>query len=377
MSNKTQPEKDALLLAELNHLYVVENKPKETVLKELGLSEHKFRQLKKLGNIHKIKPRQFKSDILKRTTIAEIKEFFASHTAEETARHFDITLQNLKDFMDAYEFRHSDEEKAILRSETCSKLYGVPCVLQREDVQEASHSAAAVSKMLERQKQSNLAKYGVAWTPQRSDVKEKIAATNIKKYGNAGGWQTTADGRLKLHHIHSSQRYKDKEFKAKKRNASFNSSSQEECLLHELSDIFGKSNIKYQYKDSRYRFACDFYISSLDLFIELNLHWTHGDRPFDRDSQSSIKRLSELLRRSHESKFYANAVTTWTVRDPAKINAVKENKLDYISIYPKTIIFFKAGVSRAEIPCDAIHNIKQVASILKSELSSAIPATAI
>ena len=32
-------------------------------------------------------------------------------------------------------------------------------------------------------------------------------------------------------------------------------------------------------KYDRYPFACDFYISSLDLFIECNYHWTHGGKP--------------------------------------------------------------------------------------------------
>ena len=36
-----------------------------------------------------------------------------------------------------------------------------------------------------------------------------------------------------------------------------------------------------QYKDDRYPFACDFYIPSLDLFIECNYHWTHGGKPYE------------------------------------------------------------------------------------------------
>ena len=34
-------------------------------------------------------------------------------------------------------------------------------------------------------------------------------------------------------------------------------------------------------KYDRYPFACDFYISSLDLFIECNYHWTHGGKPYE------------------------------------------------------------------------------------------------
>ena len=43
------------------------------------------------------------------------------------------------------------------------------------------------------------------------------------------------------------------------------------------------------YKDERYPFNCDFYIGDLDIFIELNLHWTHGKEPFDVKNKENLK----------------------------------------------------------------------------------------
>ena len=41
------------------------------------------------------------------------------------------------------------------------------------------------------------------------------------------------------------------------------------------------SDVITQYKDDRYPFACNFYIPSLDLFIECNYHWTYGGKPYE------------------------------------------------------------------------------------------------
>lgn len=44
--------------------------------------------------------------------------------------------------------------------------------------------------------------------------------------------------------------------------------------------VFGNSNVCPQYTSERYPFLCDFYIKPLDLYIELNLYWTHGGHFF-------------------------------------------------------------------------------------------------
>ena len=85
-----------------------------------------------------------------------------------------------------------------------------------------------------------------------------------------------------------------------------------------------------QYKDARYPFACDFYIPSLDLFIECNYHWTHGGKPYE--GTENDKKIVEKWK-TKNTKFYNNAIQTWTVRDVNKRNTVKENKLNYIEFW--------------------------------------------
>ena len=84
---------------------------------------------------------------------------------------------------------------------------------------------------------------------------------------------------------------------------------------------------------------CDFYIKSLDLFIELNISWTHGGHPFDNENPSDIDILLKWQDKAKTSQYYKNAITTWTIRDPAKIATAKANKLNYIACYKEGELF--------------------------------------
>lgn len=47
-------------------------------------------------------------------------------------------------------------------------------------------------------------------------------------------------------------------------------------MYERLAVTFGPDDVVRQYRDPRYPFFCDFYVRSLDLFVECNFHWTHG-----------------------------------------------------------------------------------------------------
>lgn len=88
-------------------------------------------------------------------------------------------------------------------------------------------------------------------------------------------------------------------------------------------------------KDPRYPWHCDFYIKSLDLFIEINGIWTHGPHPFDENNQEDLKLLEKWKIKSKISKFYKKAIDGWTIRDILKRKPVKENNLKYIEIFSR------------------------------------------
>ena len=95
-------------------------------------------------------------------------------------------------------------------------------------------------------------------------------------------------------------------------------------------------NIEYifnQFIDDRYPFHVDFYIPSLDLFIELNIYWHHGKQPYYESSIKCNNQLQEWIEKSKISQNYKNAIFTWTQRDPKKRNIAKKNNLNYIECF--------------------------------------------
>lgn len=94
---------------------------------------------------------------------------------------------------------------------------------------------------------------------------------------------------------------------------------------------FGKDNIIYDYMSELYPFRCDFYIKSIDLYIELNSHWTHGGHSFDKNDKMDSEKLE--MWKSKNNNFYNAAIKTWTVKDVKKRNIARENNLKYIEIF--------------------------------------------
>ena len=117
----------------------------------------------------------------------------------------------------------------------------------------------------------------------------------------------------------------------KKMHGTLNTSKPEDKYYIYLSSQY--SEVIHHYKCSRYPFYCDFYIPSEDLFIELNLHWTHGGKPYVSTDEECQKQLTFWQEKAKTSKFYENAIYTWTVRDVEKARIAKENNLNYTSLY--------------------------------------------
>ena len=130
-----------------------------------------------------------------------------------------------------------------------------------------------------------------------------------------------------------------KSFETKLRNGTFKKvdTEAEIELYNVLIKLFGEDDIIHPYRDNnRYPFNCDFYIKSVDLFIELNRYWTHGGRPFDPNDELCQNQLERWKEKAKTSKFYKNAIDTWTVRDVHKMSVARENNLNYIYLYKES-----------------------------------------
>ena len=110
-----------------------------------------------------------------------------------------------------------------------------------------------------------------------------------------------------------------------RKNNTFNKSKTEEESYILLKEKY--PDIIRQYKSNAYPFLCDFYIPRLDLYIECNYSWTHGFHPYDKDNKEDQIKLNKWI--SKKTKYYDNAIKTWTIRDVNKRNIAKENKLNY------------------------------------------------
>ena len=92
-----------------------------------------------------------------------------------------------------------------------------------------------------------------------------------------------------------------------------------------------------------------FYIPAEDLFIELNFSWTHGEHPFDPANLEDLTKLQCWQEKAKTSQYYKNAITTWTVRDYAKITTAKANNLNYKLYYKEEDLYEQyAGFKRVK-----------------------------
>lgn len=204
-----------------------------------------------------------------------------------------------------------------------------------------------------------------AWNkgiPCPEDIKEKISKTKQEKSeeekalieakrkasrGNYGpswnkGIPMTEERKEHLHEYweNISKEEKDnilqKQYKTKTENGTFKnlSSLPEKRFGAALKNKFGEESVCIEYVDElRYNHRCDFYIKPLDLFIELNIEWTHGGHPFNSNNEKDISTLNIWKEKSKFSTFYANAIKTWTVSDVEKLADFRKNNLNYKIFY--------------------------------------------
>lgn len=172
--------------------------------------------------------------------------------------------------------------------------------------------------------------------------KNKIKITKKERYGdenynNINKISTIMKEKYGSKSFLSSEKYKqllnDNEWKqkliikqqnSKLKNNSFHVSLQEEEIYKLLVEKYGY--VKRQYKSKEYPFYCDFFIPSENLYIEYNGHWTHNKEPFiNSKKQQNI--LNEW--KNKKSKFYNNAIVTWTKRDVLKRETAEKNNLNW------------------------------------------------
>ena len=219
---------------------------------------------------------------------------------------------------------------------TCFKKYGVEYVTQTENNKIKSKETKFKKYgnenyvNIEKQKETCLKKYGVKYIVQTDFFKEKSKQTCLKKYGVDNYWKTNENIK-KSHSIEAINKCNE----TKKKNGTLNT-SKSELISYELLKNKYPDTVHHYKDNNRYPFVCDFYIPSLDLFIECQYGQFHHNRPYLGTEQDlhDIEILKENAKRKHEETGknkcrYDSELETWTIRDVKKRKIAKENNLNY------------------------------------------------
>ena len=176
----------------------------------------------------------------------------------------------------------------------------------------------------EKAKQTKLKKYNDQTFNNRTKAYQTMLNIyGVKNYANTQEWKD------KISDKKWQENRKKKEYETKKKHNSFNISKNENIIYNLLLEKY--NNVIRQYKSDLYPFHCDFYLPDLDLYIEYQGTWTHGLHPFNENNKEDIDKLN--LWKSKNSKYYDNAINTWTIRDVNKRNIAKQNNLNWIEFF--------------------------------------------
>lgn len=121
---------------------------------------------------------------------------------------------------------------------------------------------------------------------------------------------------------------KAKNLNTKSVNGTFNTSRIEEDVYLRLTEKFGHDDVVRQYKSKKYPYRCDFYIKSIDLYIEVNAFWTHNDHWFDKNNPSDVLEKNFLL-----EKYGTTWGNIWWLSDVRKRNSAIRHNLNYVVLW--------------------------------------------
>ena len=295
----------------------------------------------------KVKVMQYFKDLIKEISKEDILQYYneENHTIEESAKHFGVSFGMFIRILKYYAI-HKDKDKHTEQIKK-SKLekYGDENYNNRDKAKETCIEKYGVDnpfKDRERMINSYIEKLGVDHPMHDSEIAGRCISKHDYEEIHRKGAETYFNRTGYTNPSYNPESIK-KNLQTRITNGVFDSpgeSNLERRFEKILIRKFGE--VKAHFRDARYAritgymFECDFYIPSEDLFIELNAHPSHGKHPFVGDVPDNLL-LEEL--RKHNTPWNNKVIETWTQRDVEKLTIARQNKLNYIVIYPKTSIF--------------------------------------
>ena len=238
----------------------------------------------------------------------------------------------LKKYGVEYSWQSNECKQKI--KQTCLEKYGVDSPLKSKEIRNKCKltclekygvdNPAKLEENKEKVKQTCLKKYGGLAPICNPYIKNQIKQTCLEKYG-VDNYGKSLKHKTNMSTIMLSDEMQKHRYSIMSKNNTFNTSKEEDEVYEFLSQYI---DVTRQFNgSSKYPFCCDFYIEDLDMFIECNFHWTHGGHPFDPSSIKDQVKLEQW--KAKQTKYYNNAIKTWTKRDVEKRNKAKEENLNY------------------------------------------------
>ena len=282
----------------------------------------------------------------KKTCLICGKEIDKKHTY--CSKHCQIVAQHRNGCHVSPFKRKEVRDKAKLK---IKEKYGVDNILKLKEFRDKGKTPEKIEQQKQHCKNTMLKRYGVEYNSQLPQIKKSISKklhtreANDKrkrvfqeKYKTDNYFQSNEFKSLRNTWVEEN---KQKEYKTKKKNNSFNHSKCEMEILNKLKEKF--NDVVYQYRSEKYPFNCDFYIPSLNLYIEYQGFWSHGKEPFDSNKIEHLEKIKKWQIKSQElnfkgenKKLYSSAIFIWTISDPLKRKIAKENNLNWIEFFNLT-----------------------------------------
>ena len=341
---------------ELEDLYITQNLSRDFICKKLNISHGKFSRLHKKFSL----PKKTQEDInqsIKNTwqynygttnvnSLPQVREKFRTTCQERFGGSTPMC---------------SPEVQAKLKA-TCQERYGVdhPVYIPgvKEKIGEANKITAKDPEVQAKLKATCQERYGVDSYSKTTEYRNLISknkdiytakkkATCIKHFG-VDSYSKTTEYRTKYEqtciqrfgvpYYTQTPEYLIRQYTTKTKNKSWNKSKPELDTKELLEKAFGLDDVIYQTGKTPqlrelYPWNCDFYIKSLNLFIECQYGWAHGDKrahePYNKLNPTHQEILSKWEKKKSTHRYYGRAIQTWTVTDPKKRKWVEEHHLNF------------------------------------------------
>lgn len=271
-----------------------------------------------------------------------------NNSFQDTFEHYNITRRHLRQLLNYYDISKGKHQKAAFKITRSHENYVAggkkSAETQKQNWKEKSdeereqwsqkQSAAHKTEKYRKIKSEQNTQYWQSLSKEERERQNKLRSETGKK--------TWSNPELKAY-----QQQRMSEERAKRTGNRFRTIAEEKIYNRLLADY---PDVKYEYYDERYPYNCDFYIRSLDLFIEYQGYPSHGTRPYDVNDPKSVE---------ESYKMYGEWLVNYTQTDVKKHETAKNNNLNFIRIYP-----------RSSFEENLMFNNNQFSNIIKTILDS-------